>query len=137
MRNRLVSSPSLAGDERTLSFGALYHPWIVARDGDLRTLPADGAADGIMAARTLAGGAWLAPANRVFTGALAVEPTGLDPALRYGERFNVVEQTPAGFLVLNSDTLSTDTELRTIGTRRLTILLRRAGRRQPSCLRTE
>jgi hypothetical protein len=130
MRDRLVSSPSLAGEERTLSFGALYHPWIVARDGDLRTLPPDGAAAGIMAGRALAGGAWLAPANRVFAGALAVEPNGIDPALRYGERFNVVEQTPAGFLVLNSDTLSTDSELRTIGTRRLIILLRRLALRE-------
>jgi phage tail sheath protein FI len=130
MRDRLVSSPSLAGEERTLSFGALYHPWIVARDGDLRTLPPDGAAAGIMAGRALAGGAWLAPANRVFAGALAVEPNGIDPALRYGERFNVVEQTPSGFLVLNSDTLSTDSELRTIGTRRLIILLRRLALRE-------
>jgi hypothetical protein len=130
MRDQLVSSPRIANEERTLSFGALYHPWVVARDGELRTLPPDGAAAGIMASRTLAGGAWLAPANRIVAGAVALEPARLDPALRYGERFNIVEQTPGGFLVLNSDTLATDTDLRTIGTRRLTILIRRLAVRE-------
>jgi hypothetical protein len=125
MRDRLLNSPLLNREERTFSFGALYHPWVLARDRVLRAAPPDGAAAGIMAARTLGAGAWVAPANRILAGALALEPPVLDAALRYGERFNIIEQAPAGFLVLNSDTLSLESELRTIGTRRLSILLRR------------
>src|SRR5262249_55969668 len=51
----------------TLSYGALYHPWLVGRDdqqpGGFRRQPPDGAASGVLARRALDRGAWVAPAN--------------------------------------------------------------------------
>src|SRR5262249_28100527 len=56
------------------SYGALYHPWLVARDelrkDGLHTVPPCGAATGIMAFRSFNRGAWIAPANEPLEGCL-------------------------------------------------------------------
>jgi phage tail sheath protein FI len=121
---------------RTLSFGALYHPWLVGRAGELtgepRAMPPDGAVCGQIAQRTLVSGAWFAPANDPLADVLALTPT-LAPArwLDLQEAgVNVVRHEPRGFLLLAANTLEHDEELRPITVRRLLILLRRLALRR-------
>ena len=125
----------LAGEERALSFGALYHPWTVTGDedqpGELVEVPPDGAAAGVLARRALARGAWVAPANELLEGVVALVP-GLPAASRQllqDGRVNTVRQEPAGFLWLSADTLSDDPDLRQVSVRRLLSLLRRVALR--------
>jgi hypothetical protein len=120
------------GERAALSFGAVYHPWLITREADeLLTTPPDGAATGVMARRALERGAWIAPANELFRSVIA-----LTPRLGEGRRLdllmdqlNQISQEPSGFMVLNQDTLSVERELRPINVRRLLILLRRAALR--------
>jgi hypothetical protein len=123
------------GETRALSFGAVYHPWVITsgeggRRG-LRRCPPDGAAAGLIARRAFARGAWVAPANDPLRGAVA-----LDPPLRRTHlaslqeaQVNVVRQETRGFMVLSADTLSDDVDYRPIGVRRLLALLRRMALR--------
>lgn len=123
------------GETRALSFGAVYHPWVVSsgeggRRG-LRRCPPDGAAAGLIARRAFARGAWVAPANEPLRGVVA-----LDPPLRrthlaslQESQVNVIRQETRGFLVLSADTLSDDVDYRPIGVRRLLGLLRRMALR--------
>jgi hypothetical protein len=121
------------GEGDVFSFGSIYHPWVVSRrdDGELLYSPPDGAAVSIIARRSLERGAWLAPANEVFRGMIALAP--LLPTERQLDllisQFNQVLDEPEGFLTRNADTLSDVPELRPINVRRLLILLRRAALR--------
>ncbi|MCA1818298.1 MAG: hypothetical protein LC746_18295, partial [Acidobacteria bacterium] len=123
------------GEKSALSYCALYHPWLTGRDPfdveKFRTSPPDGAACGMIAARTVARGAWIAPANEPLAGVVALAPPVsrerlLDLQLA---QINVVRHEPRGFLALNADTLSADEELRELSVRRLLILLRRLALR--------
>jgi len=69
------------GEATALSYGALYHPWLLTRGdaGPLRREPPDGAACGIMARRAIARGAWIAPANERLSDVVALTPA-LSPA---------------------------------------------------------
>lgn len=113
-----------------LSYGAVYHPWLIARETQSDTvisMPPCGAVTGSIAESALTRGAWIAPANRPLRGIVALKPTLL-PERRLALQdalLNIVRQEPRGFLVLDSDTLSADEDLREIGVRRLLILLRR------------
>jgi phage tail sheath protein FI len=126
----------LGGEEiAAYSYGAVYHPWLVSRDdappGSLRSLPPEGAACGVLAARALARGAWIAPANEALRGVVALKPA-IAAARRLDiqeAQLNLVRQEPRGFLVLSADTLSSDVDLRPINVRRLLILLRRLALR--------
>ena len=118
-------------DDRTLSFGALYHSWLIGREenrpAEFRRTPPDGAACGLIAQRTLARGAWLAPANEWLKGVVALTPAlarnrWLDLQLA---RINVLRQEPHGFAAMNADTLTGDDDVRPINVRRLLMLLRR------------
>lgn len=118
--------------EPALSYGTLYHPWIVTSegaDGTLRRMPPDGAASGVLARRTLARGAWVAPANEPLRGVVALTPALRRDAPSRRElltaQLNILSHEPAGFLTLNADTLSRDPDLRPLNVRRLLILLRR------------
>ncbi len=121
-------------EQRALSFGALYHPWLVTPSGDadapaLIELPPDGAAAGIAAARALARGAWIAPANVGVRDIVALAGP-IDDADRQplGEAgLNLVRRDARGFLVLDAQTLSPEPEWRQINVRRLLILLRRTA----------
>jgi hypothetical protein len=123
-------SPLGFGELNVLSYGAVYHPWIVGREnqGDtVVTMPPCGAVSGSISEAAIRRGAWIAPANRPLRGVVALKPT-LQPEKRLALQdafINVVRQEPRGFVVLNSDTLSTDEDLREISVRRLLILLRR------------
>jgi hypothetical protein len=123
------SDAQLGADEaRLLSYGALYHPWLVARaGGGLLSAPPDGAVAGLMAARARDRGAWIAPANEPLRDII-----GLDPALPQSEllaldraRVNMVRRPPIGFALHDADTLSGERDWRPLNVRRLMMLLRR------------
>jgi hypothetical protein len=122
-------------DARALSFGALYHPWLVNREEglaeDWRRIPPDGTAAGIIAQRALTRGAWIAPANERMRDVVALAPPlGREYWSRLQEaQVNIVRQEARGFLSLSADTLSDEEELRPIGVRRLLSLLRRMALR--------
>jgi hypothetical protein len=118
-------------EARTLSFGALYHPWPIGREenrpDEFRRTPPDGAACGLIAQRTIGRGAWVAPANDSLKGVVA-----LTPALAHGRwldlqdaRLNTIYQTPRGFMPMNANTLTADEDWQLINVRRLLMLLRR------------
>ncbi|MEF8817230.1 MAG: hypothetical protein V5A58_10605, partial [Salinibacter sp.] len=126
-------------EKRTLSYGALYYPWLLgpADDGGRITpMPPDGAACGMIADRTLRDGAWMAPANQ----ALAAVRTVVPP-LSSDERadleispINTFTETPDGVLTLGTATLARDPDLQPITARRLLILVRRLAQREGPAL---
>lgn len=120
--------------ETTDSYAALYYPWVVTREDSgalLHTHPA-GAACGTMAARSLSRGAWVAPANEVVRGALAVVPAPRvsEEASLYSAGINLIRQMPPGHTLWGAYTQSLDFELENINVRRLLILLRRLALRE-------
>lgn len=132
---RSLIAPLGYGETHALSYGALYHPWPITREGEgraeLRSMPPCGVASGVMARRALARGAWIAPANEPLRGVVALTPPIL-PAARPGlqdAQVNLIRREPQGFLALSADTLSDDEDLRPINVRRLLILLRRLALR--------
>lgn len=115
-----------------LSYGAVYHPWIVSGASGQHVVPPDGFATGILAARAARRGAWIAPANEPLKDAVALTPEiGPEDWLALQEaRVNLFRAEPRGFLALNADTLADDIERRPINVRRLLILLRRMALRR-------
>jgi hypothetical protein len=126
-----------AGEAKAFSYGAVYHPWLIARESDaiknaLTTMPPCGAACGVIAKRTLKRGAWIAPANETLRDVLALTPR-ISPERRtdiQDAQINLVRQEPSGFMVLNEDTLSDEEDLLQINVRRLLMLLRRLALRE-------
>lgn len=84
-----------------------------------------------MAARAVARGAWVSPANEAMRGVVALTPAiAADRRLELQEaQINLLRREPRGFLCLSADTLSDDEDLRPINVRRLLILLRRLALR--------
>jgi len=136
-KDRLVGALMSEETEHTLSFGALYHPWLVVRDSAdnssfaVRSVTPDGTVCGSIADRTISAGAWLAPANRVLLGVVDLEPHLEEKATQefFDGQVNAITQESRGFMCASSYTLSTDTEVREINVRRLLILLRRLALR--------
>ncbi len=136
-RDRLAAALASEQGDRTLSFAALYHPWLLLRDDGgsvpaVRPAPPDGALLGTYARRTLRTGAWLAPANEAFAGVVGLVPA-LAPAAQlplFQVQLGQVLDTAQGYLVLAAETLSADRDLREINVRRLLILLRRLALRE-------
>lgn len=129
--------PLDAGEARALSFGALYHPWIATSDGGaVRVAPPDGPACGLIAARTLARGAWIAPANAPLAGALGLDPerAGVDPRVLLGLSIDPLVGDPRGVVPAAARTLSLDADLEPINVRRLLTLLRRVVLRDGAAL---
>jgi phage tail sheath protein FI len=93
----------------------------------LRVVPPDGAATGKIAGRTLACGAWIAPANDPLDGVIGLDPerSGVNPAVLAGLAINPLMTDPRGVIVNGAHTLSLERELEAIGVRRLLTLLRR------------
>ncbi len=156
LRTRL-GLPSRAGSYRglanlaDLSYAAVYHPWLyttavldaAARDavgatvstsaraagGVIRTVPPDGAVCGVIAARALERGAWVAPANVPLQQVL-----GLQPRISEAEwtelftlGFNLVRTEPLDFRMMSAHTLSDEREWLQLSVRRLLILLRKVA----------
>ncbi|UXH79160.1 phage tail sheath C-terminal domain-containing protein [Roseateles amylovorans] len=97
-----------------------------------RTVPPDGVALGVMAARSSERGAWIAPANQALQDVVALTPPvpGADRQALQEAQVNLLRLDPRGFFALSADTLSLDTELRPINVRRLLTLLRRLALRR-------
>src|SRR5262249_50489917 len=130
-------APLTEGESDVLSFGALYHPWTIARTGagaddPLRLLPPDGAMTGLMAALALGSGAWRAPANRPLAAVVALEPA--IPGDLWGRLVtggvNTLLNESRGFLALSEETLGGERALGRIHVRRLMTLLRRLALRE-------
>jgi hypothetical protein len=130
-------APSLlAGAE--LSYAAVYHPWLLTPEpsapelAPLRAAPPDGAVCGMAAARALARGPWVAPANHGLRGAVGLTPELSDD--EYGALFdgqvNVLRRRPGQFLTLSAHTLSHERQLIQLSVRRLLILLRKLALRR-------
>lgn len=126
-------APQLSREDRlTPSFGALYFPWLViAGDGGPHSAPQTvapvGTICGLIAARTLAHGAWYAPANRLLAGVVS-RSRAVDKASwakLEAAHVNAVWLEPNGYVTLGAHTLTPDHDLREISVRRLLILLRR------------
>jgi phage tail sheath protein FI len=127
-QQQLLAGLQLAGDT-TASYVALYHPWLVSREdtGDLiHTHPAGGVC-GAIAARSLARGAWVAPANQVLSGILATVPNFRpeDEFALYSCGINPIQPGARGVVIWGEHTQSADSELENLNVRRLLILLRR------------
>jgi hypothetical protein len=123
-------------ETRALSFGALYHPWLLGAEAEgrtgLRRSPPDGAAAGVLAGRAFRRGAWVAPANEWLSGVVALEPPlgrASWQALQDAQ-VNVIRREPRGFLAMSADTLSDEVDWRPIGVRRLISLIRRMALRE-------
>jgi hypothetical protein len=114
---------------RNGSFAAIYHPWLETRDitGHVQALPPDGAVLGMIAARALDRGAWVAPANRALLGLVGLHTVLSDKcqAALMDRGVNLVLQRPQGFTLLSEETLSRVPEFQPIHVRRLLNLLRR------------
>jgi len=128
-----LSLPLSAGEANDFSYAAVYHPWLINREetNSFRRTPPDGVACGVLAARALSRGAWIAPANEPLHGVIAVNrPAARERLLDLQEaQINIFQQQPRGFLAMSEDTLSDDDDLRPINVRRLLILLRRLATR--------
>jgi phage tail sheath protein FI len=128
-----ISMPLSAGEAGDFSYAAVYHPWLIGAEERDRFSgnPPDGVACGVIAARALTRGAWIAPANEALRG-----PVALTPAIK-SERWldlqqaqiNIIRQDARGFMSMSADTLSDDDDLRPINVRRLLSLLRRLALR--------
>ncbi len=130
LKTDVFVAPLGYGEARALAFGALYHPWLAASDGQseaVRLLPPDGFALGVMARRSFERGAWIAPANEPLRGVLGLFPS--IEAARWLEiqeaKINLVRDEPQGYLALSASTLSADPDWTLINVRRLISLLRR------------
>ena len=122
--------PFSADETKALSYGAVYHPWLIVREEDfeaVRQIPASGAICGVFARRSAERGAWIAPANEALQNVLGLTSEfRRDTFLDFQDALiNLVRLEPTGFLVLDSVTLSDDFDLRQINVRRLLSLLRR------------
>ena len=119
-------------ERRALSFGAIYHPWLVSPLGAAQApalieTPSDGAVLGTYARRARIRGAWVAPANIEIEDIVA-----LNPAIPFADRtvfalagVNLIRRTADGFVVTDALTLSDEHEWDKINVRRLMSLLRR------------
>ncbi|KQW48937.1 hypothetical protein ASC77_09475 [Nocardioides sp. Root1257] len=121
-----------------LSYAASFHPWVSTSAGlpvttssppVLRDAPPDGAVAGMIAARELARGSWVAPAGVPLRGVVRLAtPAPLSDADRvqlFDAHANLVEQHPGVFTTISAHTLSADPQLLQVSVRRLLILLRK------------
>ncbi|WP_405868115.1 hypothetical protein OG407_49695 [Streptomyces sp. NBC_01515] len=138
-RQQLVARPQLAdaGTSGTspLSYAGYWHPWLRVLETDplssapLRSVPPDGMVAGTIAARELARGAWLAPANLPMRGPVQLAPVlnGAESARLFDAHANLLRQRPGTISAVSAHTLSDDPALLQLSVRRLLILLRKTA----------
>ncbi len=136
-QRQLLEAVRREGDT-TDSYLAMYHPWLIRQEetGELiHTHPA-GAMLGVMAARSLQRGAWVAPANEPLAEILATLPklATTDEQQLYSAGINPIRQLPQGFVAWGNFTQSVDPDLEDLNVRRLLILLRRLALREGQSL---
>jgi len=116
-----------------LSYVAAYHPWLQTYE-DLplqgvvsRSVPPDGVVCGMIAARELARGPWIAPANVPLRGVIGLSPvlTDRDWIDLFNAQVNLVRQLPGQFTLMSAHTLSLEDTFLQISVRRLLIFLRK------------
>src|SRR5262249_27369770 len=123
----------LADEPVAMSFGGIYHPWLMGREennlDNLRTTPPDGAMAGLMAKRSTQRGPWISPANEKLRGVVALSPviSRNHWQLLQDSQVNLVRQEPGGFLCLSALTLTEDEDLLPINVRRLLSVLRKTA----------
>ncbi|MBL8160914.1 MAG: phage tail sheath family protein [Anaerolineae bacterium] len=128
-----IDCPDDALDERALSHAIAYHGWLDIREertpqlSALRTIPPDGPVSGMIAAREIARGPGIAPANEPLLGVVGLNPalTDAEWALLYDRQINVLRQRPGRFVALSAHTMTADAQLRMLSIRRLMIYLRK------------
>ena len=126
----LKVAPFSADEKTALSFGAVYHPWVLAREENFETvrkIPPCGAVCGVFAKRSQERGAWIAPANEPLQNILGLAKSFPRESLFdfQDSLINLVRHEPNSFLVLSSETLSDEFDFQQINVRRLLCLLRR------------
>jgi uncharacterized protein len=134
---QLTTTPDFY-DGDPLSYAALYHSWPAVREdtvpalAPLRYLPPDGFVAGMIAARELRRGAWIAPANVALQNVVDLQPAFGDSAWSqlYQRRLNIVRHPPGRYVLLSAMTLAHDRTLRQLSVRRLLILLRKLALRE-------
>ncbi|MER5427934.1 phage tail sheath C-terminal domain-containing protein [Streptomyces sp. NPDC002588] len=138
-RQRLATGGRLsdAGSSGTspLSYAGYWYPWLRVLETDprtpapLRAIPPDGMVAGTIAARELARGAWVAPANLPLRGPLQLVPalTAAETGRLFDAHANVLRRRPGAVTALSAHTLSDDPALLQLSVRRLLILLRRTA----------
>ena len=131
-RKKDVEVPLNQREKHMLSFGALYHPWVLTSGKRTFMIPPDGAVCGIMASKAIREGAWIAPANEPLKGVLSLEPVISFKACTtlFEHQVNLIRPDPRGYLTQSANTLSPDLHLQPINVRRLLILLRRLALRE-------
>ncbi len=129
----LTSALAPEGGPTTLSFAAIYFPWLVMLDssddqpGAIRSISPEGAMSGTVAALTLSSGTWFSPGNQLLQAVVDLDAQLGDqaPFTFFNNQINLVIHDALGFLTLSSFTLSSSSQLTEINVRRLLILLRR------------
>jgi hypothetical protein len=133
-----LTDPLSGTDGVVLSYAAAYHPWGEVPEeatptlAPLRAVPPDGAVGGLIAARTRARGAWIAPANVALRGIVDLAPAlgASDWEQLFNARLNVLRQQPGVFTPLSAHTLSPNRLLLQVSVRRLLIFLRKLALRR-------
>ena len=136
-QQQIVSIPAFQSG-RPLSYAAAYHGWTQIREPatpeiqPLRSLPPDGTVCGMIAARELQRGAWVAPANTSLRGVVGLTPVfdEEDWMVLFDRQINLMQQQPGRFTLMSAHTLSRDHLFWQISVRRLLILLRKLVLRQ-------
>ena len=131
-QQRFTSAPDFM-DGMPLSYAAVYHPWLqVHEEIPLQAVvsylvPPDGAVCGMIAARELARGPWIAPANVPLLGVIGLSPvlTASDWEALFNAQVNLVRQLPGQFTLMSAHTLSLEDTFLQISVRRLLIFLRK------------
>lgn len=120
-----------AHDVADLSYGAVYHPWLLVADqaapGGLRAIPPEGVACGQIAWRERLRQVWIAPANQPLQGVLGlgqIFPAG-DQVTLFERGFNLPGREVGLFRFISAHTLSDRTAWQQLSVRRLLILLRK------------
>lgn len=122
-----------AGEPAVMSFGGIYHPWLMGREendlSNLRTTPPDGAMAGLMAKRSAQRGPWVSPANEKLKGVVSLSPVISRDHWQFlqDSQVNLVRQEASGFLCLSALTLTEDEDLLPINVRRLLSFLRKTA----------
>ena len=118
-----------------LSFAGFWHPWVRVVEpatpqlAPLRNQPADGAVCGMIAARELARGAWVAPADVPLHGPVALTPAvpAGDVVRLFNAHANLLVRRPGTISALSAHTLAAEPNLLQVSVRRLIILLRKVA----------
>src|SRR6266542_590570 len=124
---RVVMSP--------LSFAGFWHPWVRVVEpstpglAPLREQPADGPVCGMIAARELARGMWVAPARVPLRGPVALARTvsAGDAVRLFDAHANLLQTQPGTISSLSAHTLAAEPTLQQVSVRRLLIVLRKVA----------